>query len=50
MKAVSEQYGKEIDKKKIQIPDSIKTLGVHEVTVKLHPKVSAKLRVQVESM
>lgn len=50
VKAVSEQYGKEIDKKKIQIPDSIKTLGVHEVTVKLHPKVSAKLRVQVESM
>ena len=49
-KAVSEQYGKEIDKKKIQTQDSIKTLGVHEVTVKLHPKVSAKLRVQVESI
>lgn len=49
-KAVSEQYGKEIDKKKIQTQDAIKTLGVHEVTVKLHPKVSAKLRVQVESI
>lgn len=49
-KAVSEQYGKEIDKKKIQTQDAIKTLGVHEVTVKLHPKVSAKLRVQVESV
>lgn len=48
--AVKEQYGKEIDKKKIQIPDAIKSIGTYEVTVKLHPKVSAKLRVKVESM
>lgn len=47
-KAVSDQYGKEIDKKKIQMQDSIKSVGTHEVTVKLHPKVSAKLRVKVE--
>ncbi len=50
-KAVSDQYGKEIDKKKIQMPeDAIKTAGVHEVVVKLHPKVSAKLKVQVASV
>lgn len=49
-KAVSEQYGKEIDKKKIQISDAIKTAGTHEVIVKLHPKVSAKLKVQVASI
>lgn len=47
-KAVSDQYGKEIDKKKIQMQDAIKSVGTHEVTVKLHPKVSAKLRVKVE--
>lgn len=47
-KAVSEQYGKEIDKKKLQLQEAIKTVGTHEVTVKLHPKVSAKLRVKVE--
>lgn len=47
-KAVSNQYGKEIDKKKIQMQDAIKSVGTHEVTVKLHPKVSAKLRVKVE--
>ena len=46
-KAVSDQYGKEIDKKKISMQDSIKALGTYEVTVKLHPKVSAKLRVHV---
>lgn len=48
-KAVSDQYGKEIDKKKIQMADAIKTIGTHEVTVKLHPKVTAKLRVQVQA-
>ena len=47
-KAVMDQYGKEIDKKKIQMQDAIKSVGTHEVTVKLHPKVSAKLRVKVE--
>lgn len=46
-KGVAEQYGKEIDKKKIQLSDAIKTEGIHEVTVKLHPKVSAKLKVHV---
>ena len=49
-KGVSDQYGKEIDKKKIQMSDAIKTVGTHEVTVKLHPKVTAKLRVQVQSI
>ncbi|MBR6452593.1 MAG: 50S ribosomal protein L9 [Lachnospiraceae bacterium] len=37
-----------IDKKKIQLPEPIKTLGVHDVTVKLHPEVSAVLKVKVE--
>ena len=46
-KAVADQFSKEIDKKKIQLSDPIKTAGIHEVTVKLHPKVSAKLKVHV---
>lgn len=37
----------ELDKKKIQLPEPIKALGAYEVTVKLHPKVSAKLKVKV---
>lgn len=36
-----------IDKKKIHMEGPIRTLGVHNVTVKLHPKVSAQLRVKV---
>ena len=47
--AVKEQYGKEIDKK-LQMPEAIKAIGTYEVTVKLHPKVSATLRVKVESV
>ena len=46
-KAVADQLGLEVDKKKIQLNDSLKSLGMHEVAVKVHPKVTAKLRVKV---
>ena len=49
-KGVADQYGKEIDKKKIQLSEAIKTEGTHEVTVKLHPKVAAKLKVHVTAV
>ena len=39
--------GYEIDKKKIQLKDAIKTLGTHTVPVKLHQKVTAELKVVV---
>ena len=42
------QYDLDIDKKKIVMDDPIKSLGTYEVTIKLHPKVSGKLRVKVE--
>ena len=45
--AVKEQYGQDVDKKKIIIDEPIKSLGNHEVTVKLHPQVSATLTVHV---
>lgn len=48
--AAKEQCGLEIDKKKIQIPDAIKNLGMYEVTIKLHPQVTGKLKVHVEEM
>lgn len=47
--AVKDQLGIEVDKKKISMKDSIKELGVHEVTVKVHPQVAAKLKVMVDS-
>lgn len=45
--AVKNQMELEIDKKKIQLKETIKTPGTHNVTVKLHPKVSAELKVTV---
>ena len=45
--AVKEQMGYDIDKKKIQLKDAIKGLGEHGVPVKLHPKVTAELKVIV---
>lgn len=44
---VKAQYQRDIDKKKIQMDGAINTLGVHEVKVKLHPQVTATLRVHV---
>ena len=46
-KAAADQLGLELDKKKMQMDEAIKTLGYHDVTIKLHPKVSAVLRVNV---
>lgn len=45
--AAKDQYGYDIDKKKIVLKDSIKNFGTYEVPLKLHPKVTATLRVQV---
>ena len=45
--AAKNQCGLELDKKKIQLPEPIKALGVYEAGVKLHPKVTGKLKVKV---
>ncbi len=46
--AYKEQCGKEIDKKKIILPEPIKSFGVYEVSVRLHPKVTGTLKVKVQ--
>ncbi len=45
--AFQEQHNLEIDKKKIQLPESLKNFGSYEVSVKLHPQVTGKLHVKV---
>ena len=45
--AAKEQCGLELDKKKIQLSESIKALGTYEVQIKLHPQVVGKLKVNV---
>ena len=46
-KAAMEQLKLDIDKKKMVLPEPIKSLGVTEVPVKLHKDVTATLRVKV---
>lgn len=46
--AVKEQMGYDIDKKKVQLKDVLKTIGTHTVPVKLHAKVTAELKVIVK--
>ena len=45
--AAKEQLNLEIDKKKLVLPEAIKTFGTHEVPVKLHKDVTGKLTVKV---
>ena len=45
--AAKEQLNLEIDKKKLVLPEAIKTFGTHEVPVKLHTDVTGKLTVKV---
>ncbi len=45
--ACKEQCGIELDKKKIQLNESLKNFGNYEVVVKLHPQVTGKLTVKV---
>lgn len=46
--ACKEQNGIELDKKKVHLPEPLKNFGTYEVTVKLHPKVNATLKVKVQ--
>ena len=46
--AAKAQIDLELDKKEIQLSSPIRTLGVTMVPVKLHPKVTAELKVHVK--
>lgn len=46
--AARKQMGLEIDKKKLNMPQPIKELGVTKIPVKLHPQVTANLKVNVK--
>ena len=45
--AAKEQLGLELDKKKMQLPEPIRSFGMTEVAIKLHPKVTGKFTVHV---
>ena len=44
---IKTQLNLDVDKKKIVLPEPIKTLGKHEISIRLHKDVLAKLDVEV---
>lgn len=45
--AVKAAGGPELDRRRIEIKNPIKTVGAHQVTVRLHPEVTATLDVEI---
>jgi large subunit ribosomal protein L9 len=45
--AVKRAGGPELDRRKIEVTNPIKTIGSHQVAVRLHPEVSATLEIEV---
>lgn len=45
--AYMSQHNLEIDKKKIQLQDGLKSFGAYEIPIKLHPQVTGTLKVKV---
>ena len=41
------QLGLEFDKKKVVLPENVKSLGTYDVKIKLHPEVQATLTIKV---
>ncbi len=46
--ALARENGINVDKRKVELDSPLKELGNHQVTIKLHPEVSAKVMVVVE--
>ena len=46
-KAAKEQLNLDIDKKKMVLDEPIRTLGTHNIAIRLHKEVTAQLSVKV---
>ena len=48
VRATMEQHGIELDKKKLVLQEAIKNFGTYEIAIKIHPQVTASLKVKVQ--
>lgn len=46
-RAIAQEFNFKIDKRKIELPEPLKNLGNYEVTLRLHPQVTAKIQVEI---
>ncbi|MGH9301986.1 MAG: 50S ribosomal protein L9 [Acidimicrobiales bacterium] len=49
VEAVAAQTGVELDRRKVSMEESIKSVGTHEIGVKLHPDVEFRVTVEVDA-
>jgi large subunit ribosomal protein L9 len=49
VEAVRAAGGPPLDRRAVEVPGQIKTVGTHAVTVRLHPEVTAELDIAVEA-
>lgn len=45
--ALVAQHGIEMDKRKIELKDTIKALGTYQAVIRLHPEVTTKIQVHI---
>ncbi|THV40507.1 50S ribosomal protein L9 [Glycomyces buryatensis] len=45
--ALTESGGPKIDRRRVELPGTIKSIGTYDIKVKLHPDVTAKFKLQV---
>ncbi|WP_301859298.1 50S ribosomal protein L9 [uncultured Megasphaera sp.] len=45
--AAKEQYGIDLDKKKVEIKEPIKALGTYDVVIRVHPTITSVIKVHV---
>ncbi len=46
-KKIQKLYKVTVDKRKVLLDENLKELGTHEVTIQMHPKVKAKVLVEI---
>ncbi len=46
--ALQEQFQVDVDKRKIELKEAIKTVGTHDVVVRIHPEITAMIKVTLK--
>ena len=46
--AITQQFGVQVDRRRLEVPETLKTLGEHAAEVRLYPGISARITVLIE--
>lgn len=47
---INKQYGIDLDKRKIELPENIKEKGEREISIKLHPDITATVKIIISAL